>query len=80
MIWFAIAAALHLVAGFFYISSGLVAPLWGVLLLLVIWIALAIVLVRMRRDGPKTLAVPVAAAAIWFLVLWIGQSLLGWTA
>ena len=80
MIWFALAAVLHLVASFFYISSGLVAPLWGVLLLLAIWIALAVYLVRIRRSGPKTLAVPVAAAAIWFFVLWIGQSLLGWTA
>ena len=80
MLWFALACVLHLAAGFFYISSGLVAPLWGVLLLLAIWLVLAVYLARIRRTGPKTLLVPVAAAAIWFLVLWIGQSLLGWTA
>ena len=80
MLWFALACVVHLVVGFFYISSGLVAPLWGVLLLLAIWLALAVVLVRLRERGPVTLLVPVAAGAIWFFVLWIGQALLDWTA
>lgn len=80
MFWVALAALLHLVAGFFYLSSGLVAPLWAVVLLLAIWVALSVVLYRMRTAGPKTLLVPVAAAGIWFFTLWLGQALLNWTA
>lgn len=80
MIWIALATLLHLVAGFFYLSSGLVAPLWAVGVLLAIWVALAVVLFRIRTSGPKTLLVPVAAAAIWFLVLWLGDTFLDWTA
>lgn len=80
MLWFALACLLHLVAGFFYISSGLVAPLWGVLVLLAIWLALAIALVRIRHTGAKTLTIPLVAAAVWFSVLLAGQALLGWTA
>ena len=80
MFWTVLATLLHLVAGFFYLSSGLVAPLWAVVLLLAIWVALAVVLFRMRTAGPKTLLVPVAAAAIWFFTLWLGQAFLNWTA
>jgi hypothetical protein len=80
MLWFGIACALHLIAGFFYISSGLIAPLWAVVFLLVIWLILAILLVRMRQTGARTLTIPVAAAAIWFLVLWLGDTFLDWTA
>lgn len=80
MLWIVLATSLHLAAGFFYLSSGLVAPLWAVALLLAIWVALAVVLFRMRTAGPKTLLVPLSAAAIWFLTLWLGQTFLNWTA
>ena len=80
MIWFAIAWVLHLIAAYLYISSGLVAPPWAVGVLMVIWLAFMWLLVRMRRRGPKTLLVPVGAVAVWFLLLWGGGALLGWTA
>lgn len=80
MAWFAVASLLHLVAGFFYISSGLVAPLWAVAALMLIWVALAILLVRIRTVGPKVLLVPVAAAIIWVVAISLGGTVLDWTA
>ncbi|HJR45762.1 MAG TPA: hypothetical protein VJ927_09175 [Actinomycetota bacterium] len=78
MIWFALACLLHLVAGFFYISSGLIAPLWAVLVLIAIWIGLAVLLVRRRRTGPETLLIPVLAGATWFVLISLGEMFLGW--
>ncbi|ALU41042.1 hypothetical protein AS188_03760 [Kocuria flava] len=64
--WFVLAAVLaalfHLVVGFYYLASGLMAPLWAVVLLAVWWVLL----------------VPVAAAATWFGVMAFGSSVLGW--
>ena len=80
MIWFALAVVLQLVAGFFYMVSGLVAPLWAVFILWAIWIALSVRLFKMRKEGPKLLLVPIAAGAIWYVALWLGDVVLGWTA
>ena len=78
MIWFVLACLLHLAAGFFYISSGLIAPLWAVLVLIAIWLTLAVVLIRRRDTGPRTLLIPVLAAAIWFVAISAGEMFLDW--
>lgn len=78
MIWFALACLLHLVAGFFYISSGLIAPLWAVLVLTATWLALAVGLIQRRATGPRALLIPVLAAAIWFAAISAGEMFLGW--
>ncbi len=71
----------HLAIGLFYLASGLVAPLWAVIVLDVWWIVLAVVLVRMAmRRSWWTPLVPLVALATWYLVLWIGNDVLGWTA
>lgn len=76
-----VAALAHLVVGYFYLVSGLVAPLWAVLLLLVWWGVLTYVGVRLvKRRSYLVLLVPVVAAATWFVVLWFGGQVLGWTA
>ena len=76
-----VAAAAQLVAEFFYLASGLVAPLWAVALLLVWWAVLTVAGVRLVRNRSYlVLLVPVAAAATWFGVLWFGGEVLGWTA
>lgn len=75
----AVAAALHLVAGFFYIASGLLAPLWAVGLLLVIWAGLAYWGYTLRRK-PSILLVPLVAAVVWFAVVQGGSMIFGWTA
>lgn len=83
--WFAAAVVLavlaHLVIGYFYLASGLMAPLWAVSLLLVWWLVLVYAVVRLvRRRSYLVLLVPVVAAATWFAVMGFGGAVLGWTA
>jgi hypothetical protein len=76
-----LSAAAHLAVGVFYASSGLVAPLWAVVVLAVWWLALAAVLSRLALRGSWwTPVVPIVAFATWFAVLTAGERLLGWTA
>jgi hypothetical protein len=76
-----ISGAAHLVVGVFYLSSGLVAPLWAVVVLVLWWVLLAVQLSRLALRGSWwTPAVPVVAFATWFAVLTVGERLLGWTA
>ena len=73
-------AAGMLVALWLYSTSGLVAPLWAVLGLLVVWLLLAVVAVRLhRRRGGWSVLVPLGAVALWFAVLSLGEAVLGWT-
>lgn len=65
----------------FYLSSGLVAPLWAIILLLLFWAALAVCAFRWFTRRPwVVLALPVVAVAVWFLVLTLGEQALGWRA
>jgi hypothetical protein len=67
--------------GFFYAVAGLVAPLIGVTLLWVIWVGLAVLLIRWWRGSAwKVFAVPYVAMAVWGAVLYFGDAVLGWTA
>lgn len=75
-----VAAVAHLVVGFYYLASGLMAPLWAVVLLFVVWALLAWVGVRLvRRRSCLVLLVPVAAALVWSGVMSFGGAVLGWT-
>jgi len=77
--WVGLAA--HLVMGFYYAVSGLLAPLWAVAGLLVIWVILLVVGLRLRNRRPWwMLAVPVADLVIWLIVITAGEVFLGWTA
>lgn len=71
---------LHLVAGLIYALSGLLAPPYGVAFLGLLWVALLWWLIRLRAQGRRPLLAPVAAVALWFLVMFLGDKLLGWTA
>ena len=77
-----IAAGLHVLVGvFLYLPSGLVTPLYGLILLALIWLALFLVILRWRpANAWVTLLVPVGAGAIWFAILMVGGEVLGWTA
>lgn len=76
-----VAAVLQLGVGFITLTSGLVAPLWAIVLLALVWFAAVAVIVRLARTRPLlTLAVPVANAAVWLGTLWFGDVALGWTA
>lgn len=77
-VWLAL--LLHLAAGYLYVLSGLVAPPYAVIGLLVVWVLLLWWLFRIRHQRWKTLVVPAAAVVIWFTVLMLGDFFLGWTA
>ena len=68
--------------GFIYLVSGLVAPLWGVALLIVLWLSLSVFLVHAlrRRDVVRALAAPVAGGVLWFAVVQGLGTLFDWTA
>ncbi len=78
----AVAAGIaHLAVGLFYLASGLVAPLWAVVLLWTWWLVLAVVLVRLASRGSRTPpVVPLVAIGTWWLALTVGEQVLGWQA
>ncbi len=76
-----IAALAQLLVGFFYTASGLMAPLWAILLLGLWWLILTYVgVLLVQRRSYLVLLVPVVAAATWFGAMTFGESVLGWTA
>ena len=83
--WWAKAVAwvglvLHLALLYWYVVSGLLAPGWAVLMLLVIWVALLVVAVRLRRRRPLLVPlVPLVGFLVWIGVITAGETWLGWT-
>ncbi|MDX1659482.1 MAG: hypothetical protein R3343_11730 [Nitriliruptorales bacterium] len=71
---------MHLMVGAFYLGSGLLAPPWAVLVLWAVWLLLAGVMWKERRRVVVVLAMPFVAAAVWGIVMWLGDTFLGWTA
>jgi hypothetical protein len=66
---------------FLYAVSGLLAPWYGVVLLLAIWVVLFVVATRWWTPHPKrTLLLPLVAVVVWFAVLGLGEALFDWTA
>jgi hypothetical protein len=66
---------------FLYAASGLVAPWWAVLLLLVLWLVQFVVACRWWTPHPRRVAaVPVVAVLLWFGLVTAGGALLGWSA
>ncbi|WP_104524384.1 hypothetical protein [Blastococcus atacamensis] len=76
-----LAGAAHLLVGYFYLVSGLVVPGPVLIVLWLVWLAMAAFLARwMLRGSWWTPVVPVAAAALLVAVLVVGDRLLGWQA
>lgn len=66
---------------FLYAASGLVAPGWAVVLLLLLWAAMFALAVAWWTPHPKRVAVlPVVAVVLWFGLVTAGGAFLGWTA
>ncbi|CCG04069.1 hypothetical protein [Blastococcus saxobsidens] len=77
----ALAAVAHLVVGYFYVVSGLAVPLYALLPLWLLWLVLALVLIRLTvLRSWWTPLVPVGAAALLVGTVVAGDSLLGWQA
>jgi hypothetical protein len=76
-----LAAAAHLVVGFFYAVSGLAIPLYALVPLWIFWVALAFSLLKLAiRRSWWTPIIPVVAAAVLVLTATVGDAFLGWTA
>ena len=73
---------LYLATGVFpYLASGLVAPLWGIVVLYVGWLlGLWVTVSLLRQRSAWALAMPAAALAFWWVVITLGESVFGWTA
>lgn len=68
-------------AFFLYAASGLLAPWWGVALLMVVWLALFVQACLWWTPHPRRVPLlPLVAVVLWFLVLTAGGAWLGWTA
>ena len=73
--------ALMAAAFFLYAASGLLAPWWGVVLLLLIWLALFVLSCVWWTPHPGRLPwVGVFTILFWFAALNAGGAFLGWTA
>jgi hypothetical protein len=73
---------LYLLIGIFpYLSSGLLAPLYGVIILLVCWGIGLVITWRLARRRPvlSLVAIPLALA-FWWAFITAGGLILGWTA
>jgi hypothetical protein len=77
----AIAALAHLVVAFpFTAASGLVAPLWGIVVAWALWGGGAIALVAIARRRPlATPLVPLINAGLLWLLIVVGEGVFGWT-
>ena len=68
--------------GYLYLTSGLVVPWWGMLVLFVVWLGLFVQGIRWV-SGPRpmlALAVPVLAIVFLAAVLALGSWVFGWSA
>ena len=73
---------LYIATGVFpYLASGLVAPMWGIIVLWVGWLAgLWLTIALFRRRSGWALAMPVVAIGYWWLIITLGERLFDWTA
>ena len=66
---------------FLYAASGLLAPWWAVVVLLVIWAVALFVATAWWSLHPTWVPwIPVALAVFWFVALNAAGALFGWTA
>ncbi len=79
--WPFVGMALMAAAFFLYGASGLVAPWWGVVLLMLVWLFLFVLCCAWWSPHPDRLPyVAVFAILFWFVALIAGGAWLGWSA
>lgn len=63
----------------FYLASGLVAPPWAIVVLLLAWLGLLTLgVLAVRARSAWGLLVPVAALALLWIGISLGEIVLGW--
>jgi hypothetical protein len=76
-----IGIALYVLVGVLYVASGLVMPYPWVFGMWALWLGGFFVLAKVfSASRPWTPAVPVAAAAVWVIIVQLGSWLFDWTA
>lgn len=76
-----LAAASQLAVGWFTAASGLLAPLWAIVVLGVLWLlSVAVLWATARRKPLATPLVPAVNALLWWAAMSAGEAWLGWTA
>ena len=76
----ALALVAMLVLAPFFLSSGLMAPGWAVVVFCVVWLALFVLgCLWIRRKPLWVIPLPFVAAAIWLGGMSAGEAWLGWT-
>jgi hypothetical protein len=79
--WPFVGMALMASAFFLYAASGLVAPVWAVVVLIAIWLALFVLCCLWWTPHPRRLPfVAILAMVFWFGALNAGGAWLGWSA
>ena len=69
------------IAVFPYAATGLLAPLWGIAIVYLGWLALLFLAVKWWKETPyRVLLIPVLGLVWWFAWLNFGDFVLGWTA
>ncbi len=64
----------------FFVSAGLLAPVWAAVVLDALWLVLfALGLWWFRAHPYRVLALPFVAAALWLAAMTAGEAFLGWT-
>lgn len=79
---FGVGLAVHLSLGAFPLPAlGLLAPLWAIAAMYLVWAALGVLAWRARHGRPwAPLVAAVGTIALLQVVLLLGDALLGWTA
>lgn len=72
--------ALMVPIAFLYVTSGLIVPGAFLFFLWALWGGLLVIAIVKRHDWRIVLATPFVAAVVWFLIVFAGSELLGWTA
>lgn len=79
-VWW-VGLALHLVVGWLYWVTPLLAPAWILVVLLPAWAGFLWLQIRWRRRRPwLSFLIPGAALGVWWAVVSLGGLFLGWTA
>jgi hypothetical protein len=66
---------------YLYVVSGLMAPMWAIVVLVACWFVLGLCAVRWVRRRPRVVrALPFVGVALWIAVISLGEAFLGWTA
>jgi hypothetical protein len=65
----------------FYFAAGLEAPVWAIVMLIIVWLALFLLGCVWLRSRPLwVVPTPFVAAGFWLVVMAAGEAWLGWTA